>query len=860
MSQNIATAANAALMDDAIALHNQGRIAEATALYKEVLASDPRNADALHLLGLCLHQSGDSERGSALIKKALVLKPYEAAYHSNLGVCLKATENYEESVAILEKAIEIDPQFVPAIYNAGESYSLQGDFANGERCYRRLIELEPKLPQVWNNLGICLAKQERYDEAEQAYCKALEIQPDYGLALYSLAVLKEDTGRDFEARQFFDQALRFGFDQLSCYRHLATICLRTGEHESALEYLEQIRVLGEESSELYNNAGLAYQNLFQMEQAREAFEKALAIEPENLDTLDNFAEFSIVEGDGERAMELARRAVALAPQDALARNVLGNVHKASGHLESAAEEYRKAIALDAERPQFHSNLGVALAGLYQGEEAEEAYEKALAIAPDYVEAMLNYAAMRINVGALGKARLLLERGLQLHPGNRACLINLGRVLIDSGEFQAAEETFSSVLRSDPNDRLALSSLAALQVYRDDVTNEDIMQAHRSVGQRIADGVTVLAPASCENREGPFKIGFVSSDLKKHSVSYFLLPLIKHWDASRASVYCYANVEREDKASAWYRERVHSWQNVYAKNDEQLAAQIRSDAIDLLVDLNGYTSGNRLRVFAMKPAKVQATWLGYAHSTGLDKIDFRVGDDITDPKGVTHNTEEMVAVPDCFLCYDPMEDAGEASPLPVQNNGFVTFGSFNNSSKISAKCVELWAEVLKKTPRSRLLLKSAQFADEGVRAKLLSQFGTCGIEADRIALRARTQDSSSHLNMYAEVDIALDTYPYNGTTTTCEAMWMGVPVVSLMGTRHASRVGASLLAAVGLSDFASEDERQFVQRAVALAEDWEALAALRSGMRERLSSSQLMDGARFAQKMIDVFEGMVTRDR
>jgi predicted O-linked N-acetylglucosamine transferase (SPINDLY family) len=323
------------------------------------------------------------------------------------------------------------------------------------------------------------------------------------------------------------------------------------------------------------------------------------------------------------------------------------------------------------------------------------------------------------------------------------------------------------------------------------------------------------------------------------------------------VFCYAEVRRPDTVTAHLQGLADHWLVTVGLSDDELAERIRTDGLDILVDLAGHTADNRLRVFARKPAPVQATWLGYPNTTGLEAIDYRLVDAVTDPAGEADAwaSETLVRLEGGFHCYGGLKGAPEPGVPPCLAAGTVTFGSFNNPVKISAATLDVWARLLSRLPQARLLLKGKPFSDPGTRALFLARLGKRGIAAERVELMAWLPGAAAHVEMYHQVDIALDPFPYNGTTTTCEALWMGVPVVTLRGDRHAGRVGASLLSQIGLPDLIANSVEEYVEIVVALASDPARLMDLRRSLRPRIAASPLCDERAFARKMEAAFRTM-----
>ena len=350
-----------------------------------------------------------------------------------------------------------------------------------------------------------------------------------------------------------------------------------------------------------------------------------------------------------------------------------------------------------------------------------------------------------------------------------------------------------------------------------------------------------------------RIGYVSPDLHTHSVSYFLEPLWRHHDHERFEIFAYYsgpfNEARRDPTNQRLRSYVDVWRDTAGMSDVALAQGIYHDQIDILVDLSGHMADNRMAVFAMKPAPVQVTWLGYPNTTGLPTMDYRITDAVADPEGLADrcHSEKLIRLDGSFLCYEGAQDVAVNPESPARRKGFVTFGSFNNLVKVQPPVISLWSKILHAAPGSRLLLKSLQLANAGTRQHCLDAFAAHGITPERLVLYGMLPGQDAHLRLYDEVDIGLDPFPYNGTTTTCEAAWMGVPTLTFSGQTHASRVGASINVALGLQRWIATDEESYLTKAVEFSGDLDELALLRTGLRERLRASTLGDAPAFARR-------------
>jgi predicted O-linked N-acetylglucosamine transferase (SPINDLY family) len=401
---------------------------------------------------------------------------------------------------------------------------------------------------------------------------------------------------------------------------------------------------------------------------------------------------------------------------------------------------------------------------------------------------------------------------------------------------------------NPDDRDAPSNYLLCHMYIPDMEPKLVFEEHKKWGISTTKKFPPAFKFKPREAGAKIRVGFLSADLCHHPVAHFIEPIFRGYDRERFEFVAYGDQRKSDEFSARFAKQVDLWRETSSYDDRALAKLIHEDRVDILFELAGHTAYNRLGVFALKPAPVQVSYLGYPGTTGLPTIDFRITDAFADPQGTTEHlhTEKLIRVPECAWCFEPDASAPEVEPLPALKNGFVTFGCFNNMAKLNPALFETWAEILLRVPGSHLRLKARTLTDDGVRKELKSYFTERGIEEDRLDFFGHTKKIADHLNHYHSVDIALDSFPYHGTTTTCEAMWMGCPVVTRAGKTHVSRVGVSLLSAVGLQEFITDTREAYIEKAVTLAAQTDQLQELRAGMRERMRQSVLMDEKRFVE--------------
>ncbi len=550
------------------------------------------------------------------------------------------------------------------------------------------------------------------------------------------------------------------------------------------------------------------------------------------------------EGRIDAALASMRLQVKLNPKDLECGAVLGMLLVSGGQVEQAVTQLSRTLAHHPNSAMAHNNLANALMQAGRLEESARHYERALALHPDHRQALLGLAFCRTSLNQSDAALAASERGLLLEPGWTEMNINHCHALAAADRLEDAIATMRQVLAQRPDDaELRGQYLFALNYLS--LPAAEIADEHRAVA--LGAKGTPQPPELDRDPDRPLRIGVLSGDLKTHSVAFFAdAPLSRMPDGWTLTVFSLSAGGKKDAMTDRFRELADEWVDAAPLSAASLDKAIRDRRIDVLVELGGHTSGGRMQALDRKPAPVVVSAIGYPNTTGHPSVDWRVVDSITDPPGTDALcTERLLRLDPCFLCYRPPE--GTAEPAMPAPDAPITFGSFNLTSKVREETISLWSRVLAAVPGSRLLLKSKSMQDPGMRARLLSRLAAGGIGEERVETIAYTATVEQHLELYSRIHVALDSTPYNGTTTTCEALWMGVPVVSVRGDRHAARVGASLLAAAGCAELLAEDRDAFVAIAAGLARDGARLAGYRTGLRGRLRASALMDADAYARR-------------
>ena len=696
----------------AVLHHQAGRLPEAEAIYREILARDPQCADALHLLGVIAHQDGQHERALELIGRAAVLAPNHPIIHSNLGEVYRHLGRLEEAVACLKKTLELQPAAANAHYNLGNLLRDQGCLDDAIACYRQALALQPRFAESCNNLGEVLKIRGRLDEALACYHQALALNPRLVEAHNNLGDLLRERGQLDNAAACFQQALALKPDFFPAH----------------------------------HNLGVIFRNRGRLDEAIACFQQALALKPDLTD----------------------------------AHLHLGNLFKERSRPDDAVACFQRAVALQPKLAEAHNNLGNVLRDQGRLDEALDHYRQALSLKPDLLTANANLLFL-----------------LPFHPA------------YDAGS---------------------------------------IFAAHREWAARRAAPLARLGPPHDNDRnpDRRLRIGYVSPNFYNHVVGRNLLPLFQHHLREQFEVFCYADVASPDTITDQLRADVHTWRETTGLSDDQLAHLVQEDRIDILVDLTLHMAGSRLLAFARKPAPVQVTFAGYPGTTGLPAIDYRLTDPYLDPPGLldAHYSETSIRLPDSFWCYATSGDEPAVRPLPATVRGCVTFGCLNQFAKVNPAMLRLWARVLRAVDQSRLLLLAVAGTH---RQDTLDVLAAEGISSHRVEFSAPLP-RLRYLELYHEIDVGLDTLPYNGHTTSLDSCWMGAPVVTIIGQTVVGRAGWSQLSNLRLTELAAHTPDEFVRIATDLAHDLPRLATLRATLRERMQRSPLTDAPRFARNI------------
>ncbi len=570
-----------------------------------------------------------------------------------------------------------------------------------------------------------------------------------------------------QARQVLQQiVIQFPKDARAPFM-LGVLTNQSGDPQAAIDWLNLSIRLDPSAADPYFIRGLVFQQLRKLHEAVADYRVFVVMKPDDGKGLNNLGRALLDLGQVGEAIEILRRAVVVSPRNAGAWNNLGETSRTTGDLDAAISSYRKAIAVDPACSEAHANLGAALVQNGERPAGLASMQAAVAINPNLFNAHLNLARACLSGGPLDQAAEHCRRALKLRPDHSGAIDLMANFFGLTGQLAECVAWRRRAIELESDNSAIHSNLLMTLHYLDDVSASDIVSAHLDWSAKY-DPCEQLTNSGTQAASGRLRIGYVSPNFGSHSVSYFFEPVLKAHDRKVVEIFCYSNARMPDAATARMRAGADQWRDIFGKSDEDVAAMIRQDRIDVLVDLAGHTADNRLPLFAKRPARVQMTWLGYPATTGMRSIQFRLTDSITDPPGSSErfHSEQLVRIAGGGWAYWAPESP-PVGPLPAVDRGRISFGSFNNVPKVTPRVLESWSRILHATPGSRLILKAVGLGSEKGRAYVQSHLHQCGIEPHRIELMAWTPTTTAHLQQYNRVDIALDTFPYNGTTTTCE---------------------------------------------------------------------------------------------
>ncbi|SAL74513.1 TPR domain-containing protein [Caballeronia peredens] len=696
-----------------------------------------------------------------------------------------------------------------------------------------------------------IAEPASAEDSAVGVVREIASQADPAQTHYELGKRLSMQGRPHDALDHLKRATQLREDWPEALNSLAIVLIAVGEPDAAERALRQALAVHPGFAEAHCNLGNLLADSERLPDAEAALRRALDISPNFGGARSALANLLKRLGRTDEAIEQFQIVCNSPTADAFAHLALARVFLDRGRADQARAPLTNVCELAPDDAHAHADLGCVLCDLKRYPEAEVSLRRALALDPS-----IDYASVALGIvlrmqRQLDEAEISIRRALDNKPNYAAAHVELANALLakNSGDIEEVLRAFRRAAEIDPTMTLAHTNLVYTRYFNCDDGFQLLAEARRFNARHEAS--FPQGPLRFDNdpsRSRRLRIGYVSPDFWKHCQSLFMTPLLKHHDHEVVEVVCYSTGSHEDDTTRQLKTYADIWRDARHLDDDALADQIRSDRIDVLFDLTMHMGWCRPFLFARRPAPVQIAWLAYPGTTGSKAIGYRLTDPWLDPvdtlNGDARYSEKSIRLPDTFWCYDPLTSEPQVGPLPADDAGFVTFGCLNNPYKLTDRTFALWAAVLREVPHSRLRLLVAQGE---ARASVSAKFAALGIDKDRLIFNDY-QSRSAYLRTYQQIDIALDTFPYNGHTTSLDGLWMGVPTVTVIGRTPSSRAGYALLSNLGLAELAASSDAGFVATAVALATDLPRLRELRAGLRERMERSPLMDGARFARGM------------
>lgn len=819
-----------------VALYQAGHYPQLEQAARLLLEKYPESAFAASVLGTALQLQGKD--ALAVLRRTVELAPHDAEAHSSLGNALQGARQYQAAIASYQQALALQPEFAEAHSNLGGALQALGQLAEAADSYRRAIAARPGYALAHFNLGNILLALDDAAGATQSYQHAAELAPDDAEIHFKL-------GQSLYAQAQYDAAADAFRSAIALQPHypeattgLAAALLAGGDVEQAEDYYRAALALEPDSAEAQFRVGMCLQMQEQHERALPALRRAVELDPASVRNHTWLAHALHAAGHPAEAAATYRVALTLTPDDAPLNNQLGIALHEAGDNDGAMAAYEQALALQPDMSHAYANIGVVHNSLQRYEEACANYRKAIALDPDFIIAHINLGISLRFLQQLDAAAEQFRHALRLRPHHQDAHINLCAVLSEAGELAQAVEACYAALAIDPDFMLVHSNLLFCLSHLSATAPDKLFEEHLRFGRQFETPYLGAWPqhSNARDPERQLRVGFVSGDFNRHAVSHFVIPIFEHLRKSpRLALYGYYTHALQDDATERVRRCLSNWRQVDRLDDEQLARQILDDGIDVLIDLSGHTNNNRLVTFARKPAPLQASWIGYPGTTGLQSIDYFLTDRHLLPAAFADQYTEQFAYLPASAPFLPAAEAPPVNALPALRNGYITFGSFNRPNKLNRQVIALWSRLLHAVPGSRLLLGAMPAS--GNHEVFIDWFAGEGIGLDRLSFVARGT-MGDYLALHHQVDICLDTFPYTGGTTTLHGLWMGVPLLTVAGATMPGRVSAAVLEHLELHAMIARDGDDFVEKGVYLANSLPLLTTLRASMRELLARSAL----------------------
>ena len=831
-------------LQQGVAAHNAGNLHEAKRAYQAILHSQPDHPDANHNLGLIAVSMDQVEAALPLFKTALNVNPNIEQFWVSYIDALVIAKHLKDAKQAIKKAKK----------KGFDAKKLQALFSQSK------VNADTKVPSQ-QQLSSLLEYYEtgHYGDAEKLAKSITQQFPQHQFAWKVLGAVLKQNGRITDSLTPMQKSVQLGPQDAGAHNNLGTALQELGRLDEAEACYKQAIVAQPDLAEAHYNLGITLNELSRLDEAEASYKQAIVLKPDYVDAHYNLGITLNELGRLDEAEACYKQAIALKPDYAEAYSNLGITLQELCRFDEAEASHNQAIALKPDYVDAHYNLGITLQELGRLDEAEVSFRQAIVLKPDYVDAHNNLGNTLQKLGRLDEAEACYKQAIGSQPDLAEAHLNLGSTLHKLGRFDEAEVSLRQAIALKPDYVDAWDNLLFMLNYKPRLSSAELYREYEAYGTFVSSKTVRRFDHS--NRLSTagrrIRVGYSSPDFRDHACQSFMEPMFREHDRDQFELFAYSNTKNTDHHTERFKSYFDQWIDVSQLSDEAMAERIYNDGIDILVDMAGHTSGNRLVVFAMRPAPIQVgSAIGYIYTTGLKEMDYFIGDKNLTPEGSEpYFSEELFRVPGPPFVYEPPRDTTpDVSDLPALRKGYVTFGSLTRTSRLNDPLLAVWKKILDRVPGSRLRLDQKPFAAEGMRELFRQRLEGLGIPRERVELTC----SQPHWLAYQDIDITLDCWPHNAGTTMIESLWMGVPVLSKVDRPSMGCLGASMLKPLGLEDWVVEDEAAYIEKAVDYASDLTALSKLRGDLRQRLEKNSLLDAAACTQKVEDAYRQMLAK--
>jgi protein O-GlcNAc transferase len=772
---------------------------------KLINEEEPNNSEGWLLRGVIERKAQKYDEAINSISKSILINEYDERAYNNLANVYRDIGVYSRSIENYLKSIEINKNYIDAKINLIGLYGFLGEFEEAYKVIKNIGNINHK--ETYNNIGNLLQRNGKYAESIELYLKALEIDCNYKDALINLS---------------------------NAYRG-------NKNHHKAIKILDSIILKNSEEHLAYFTLANVYKDIEKIEKAEKNYKKAINIGGNIGEYYNAYGNLLIIKKEYENAREKYIKAIQLKSNYSEAYYNLALINIKNNEIKDAIINLNESIKIN---PKFRDGY-INLVNIYmEGKnliKAEELYLKCIEIDENYAPAYNNISNLYLQTGKIRNALEHSKKALHINSESFEFINNYGNILKEMGDLDGAEKEYKKAMLLNPLNPILRSNYIFCLNYNEKVDQVKRNNAAKEYGE-IYKNLEVIEKNVYNNKR--ITIGFVSSDFRNHPVSFFLISVIKNIDKNKFKVISLSNNLYEDKITLELKKYFEEWFCIFNKSDDEASRLIKKCKIDVLIDLNGHTANNRLTLFARKPANLQITWLGYFGTTGMREIDFIIADKYVIPKEEQGNfVEKIWLMPDSYFCFTPPEINLPIRPLPALLNGYITFGCFNNLTKINDEVIKVWSSILNKVQNSKLLLKNIQFNDKEIRSIYIQKFSEQGVNENQIEFEGPSS-REDYLLSYNKVDIALDPFPFPGGTTSIEGMWMGVPVITMKGNYFIAHNGETIAHNTNNSEWIVNDMSEYIKKAYEWSLNLDKLSKIREEMRSKIINSKLLNSKLF----------------